>query len=317
MDEVMVVPVFHVGGWMVRNKDGALVYEGGNVEKLERIAIEVLSFSDLVNMLGGLGYKTHRAMHWYDFAEDVFELGLFRIFGDAEVFDLRSHVMSNFDLVDEFHIYVEHEVNVPLLATAPGDTHAEPIEVDEEGGSSSSSSDNGGYETIEDEPYKPLAVGVDDDTDSEDGGGSQVKSRKKGKSAKSIAGQKGKGVLNRGKEPRREGVEKVPKNCGGPKVGLKDGPSKKEEDGPSKNEEQPNVGPSKKNGCKFYQPQISSSDEEYNYEYESETLHTPVSSDEEYHKHALQEMRLLPADSGGTLPAELEWELPVNLRLRV
>ncbi|MED6185809.1 hypothetical protein PIB30_060619 [Stylosanthes scabra] len=152
MDEVIVVPVFHVGGWMVRNEDGALVYDGGTVEKLERIDIEVLSFGDLVNMLGGLGYKTHRVMHWYDFAEDVFELGLCKILGDAEVFDLRSHVVRNFGLVDEFHIYVEHEVNVPLLATAPGDTDAEPTDVDEEGDASSSSSDDGGYETTEDEP---------------------------------------------------------------------------------------------------------------------------------------------------------------------
>ncbi|MED6107673.1 hypothetical protein PIB30_016292 [Stylosanthes scabra] len=32
MDNTFVVPVFNVGGWLVRNDDGELVYDGGTME---------------------------------------------------------------------------------------------------------------------------------------------------------------------------------------------------------------------------------------------------------------------------------------------
>ncbi|MED6130158.1 hypothetical protein PIB30_115273, partial [Stylosanthes scabra] len=116
-------------------------------------------------MLEGLGFRTHRALHWYDCTEEDLEAGLYRIHGDVEVFDMRANVVRNFGLSEQFDIFVEHEVNVPLLATAPGDTDAEPIVVDEGEGLSSSSTDDGGYESAEDEPYKPPPAGVDDDTE--------------------------------------------------------------------------------------------------------------------------------------------------------
>ncbi|MED6130071.1 hypothetical protein PIB30_114456, partial [Stylosanthes scabra] len=59
------------------------------------------------------------------------------------------------------------------------------------------------------------------------------------------------------------------------------GPSADNGSGPEKN----GTGPSKNGGgrpnMKYYQPQLVSSDEEYAYEYEPETLHTPVSTDGE------------------------------------
>ncbi|MED6222536.1 hypothetical protein PIB30_065323 [Stylosanthes scabra] len=47
METVFVVPVFHVGGSLVRNADGMLVYEGGSVEKFDRMDLDLVNFLDL------------------------------------------------------------------------------------------------------------------------------------------------------------------------------------------------------------------------------------------------------------------------------
>ncbi|MED6220752.1 hypothetical protein PIB30_047830 [Stylosanthes scabra] len=53
---IYVVPVFHVGGNLVRNDDGDLVYEGGRVEKLEDMDDHDVNFGDLVKLLASLGF---------------------------------------------------------------------------------------------------------------------------------------------------------------------------------------------------------------------------------------------------------------------
>ncbi|MED6111287.1 hypothetical protein PIB30_051141, partial [Stylosanthes scabra] len=110
METVFAVPVFHVGGSLVRNADGMLVYEGGSVEKFDRMDLDLVNFLDLVKLLEDeLGYKTEKKLHWLDVADDNLESGLYRLLGDKEINAMRENVLRNFGLSEEFHIYVEHE----------------------------------------------------------------------------------------------------------------------------------------------------------------------------------------------------------------
>ncbi|MED6188789.1 hypothetical protein PIB30_089235 [Stylosanthes scabra] len=210
METVFVVPVFHVGGSLVRNADGILVYEGGSVEKFDRMDLDLVNFLDLVKLLEDeLGYKTEKKLHWLDVADDNLESGLYRLLGDKEINAMRKNVLKNFGLSEEFHIYVEHE----------------------EEDSSSSSTDDGGYESAEDELYRPPKfVSEDDDTDSEVEGSSRKCSQKskranpkhKGRKSVSNAGKKGKGVLRMKKDRKNKGCEKgAKKGAAGPKAGPK------------------------------------------------------------------------------------------------
>ncbi|MED6195102.1 hypothetical protein PIB30_034842 [Stylosanthes scabra] len=211
MDDIFVEPMFNVGGWLVRNDDGLLVYDGGTTEWLEKIEVKSVNFNVLVKMLEGLGYKSYKVMHWYDFLDEHLETGLHRIYGDAE-----------------FYIYAEHDVNVPRIAGA-GESIAEPVVLDDVKGSSTST-DNGGYESAEDELYKPPAAVDDDETDSDVEGRARAKKARRGKRGPIVTGksksananptEKGKGVLNRKKESRM-GREKVAKKCGGSNIGPK------------------------------------------------------------------------------------------------
>ncbi|MED6206886.1 hypothetical protein PIB30_030768 [Stylosanthes scabra] len=280
MDTVFAVPVFHIGGSLVRNAEGILVYEGGSVEKFDRMDLNLVNLEDLVKLLEDeLGYKTKKKLHWLDVADDHLESGLYCLHRDKEINAMRENVLRNYGLSEEFHIYVEHEVSMPHPAENPPAQEAEAIVIDDED-SSSSSTDDGGYESADDELYKPPKfVSEEDDTDSEVEGSSR-KSSQKGKSANpkhkgrrsvSNAGEKGEGV---GSKPKAA--------MGGLSVNDEDGPA--DEGVP---------GPSVKNGVKFYQLEVPSSEEEYAYEYESETFHTHVSSDGEFSKHKWQEFNVV------------------------
>ncbi|MED6108275.1 hypothetical protein PIB30_022232 [Stylosanthes scabra] len=207
MDMVFAVLVFHVARSLVRNEEGELVYEGGSIEKFDKMDLDLVNLEDLVKRLEDeLGYKTKKKLHWLDIADDHLEF--------------------------EFHIYVEHEVSVPHPTENPTAPEVEPIVLDDEG-SSSTSTDDGGYESAEDEYISPPTTGP-----------------KVGPRPKPMAAM------------------------GGPNVNEEDGPAN-----------QGIPGQSVKNGVIFYQSEVPSSEEEYVYEYESETLHTPISSDEEFTKH--------------------------------
>ncbi|MED6121286.1 hypothetical protein PIB30_028660 [Stylosanthes scabra] len=88
------------------------------------------------------------------------------------------------------------------------------------------------------------------------------------------------------KGARSIGANNSASNGAGPKAHNNEASS--EDDGFT---EMPNQCLTSGEGVKFYQPLIHSSDEDYVYDYESETLHTPVSSEEEYEKHSWQEFR--------------------------
>ncbi|MED6219566.1 hypothetical protein PIB30_036906 [Stylosanthes scabra] len=174
MDAVYAMPVFHVGGRLMRNAEGELVYEGVSVEKFEKMDVDLLNFGDFLKLLEDeLGYKTKKKLRWWDCAEEDLGAGLYELTGHKEINEMCENILRNFGLVEEFHIYVEHEVSVPQPAKMPP-AEPEPIVIDSEDSAPSSTND-GGYENAGDELYKPpKVVSEEDDTDS-DGEGSNRK----------------------------------------------------------------------------------------------------------------------------------------------
>ncbi|MED6217996.1 hypothetical protein PIB30_022907 [Stylosanthes scabra] len=119
-----VVPVIHHGGRLERKPNGEFEYVGGEVKK----------FKPMIN----------------------FEDGLHELEGDMDINNMCEFTLNN--NLKEFYIYIEHVVNVIL--------HADENMVisSDSSSSSSSSSSNDGYETPEDEPYKPPPHGFESES---------------------------------------------------------------------------------------------------------------------------------------------------------
>ncbi|MED6114259.1 hypothetical protein PIB30_078620, partial [Stylosanthes scabra] len=160
MATIYVVPVFNVGGYLVRNEAGDLVYAEGRVEKFEEMDIDHVNFGDLVKLYESLG--------------------------------------------NEFHIYVEHSIDVPIPAPAPDPAPTPPPAQAHASAPASNidlqdTSGDDGYESAEDEVYKPPPYGYEGDSDSDDsievrGRG---KGKKKGKAVAGIVSPKKKAVSNK------------------------------------------------------------------------------------------------------------------------
>ncbi|MED6111842.1 hypothetical protein PIB30_056118 [Stylosanthes scabra] len=99
-----------------RDEFGVYEYVDGTVHKLEKMDIDFVNYGDLVKLLESLGYPKFKCMKWYDAAEDDLELRLHKLEGDKHVNEMCDYLMRHIELVDEFHIYVEHEVDVPIPA---------------------------------------------------------------------------------------------------------------------------------------------------------------------------------------------------------
>ncbi|MED6173055.1 hypothetical protein PIB30_055703 [Stylosanthes scabra] len=119
MATIYVVPVFHVGGKLFQNEDGVLVYEGGKVEKVEEMDIDHLNFGDLVKLLETLGFITHKRIFWLEANAIDLEDGLNLLDGDRSVRDMYNDLLMNVHASKEFHIYVEHPVDVLVPAPDP------------------------------------------------------------------------------------------------------------------------------------------------------------------------------------------------------
>ncbi|MED6116410.1 hypothetical protein PIB30_100131 [Stylosanthes scabra] len=94
-----------------------VIYANGKVEKFDPIDIDFVNYGDLLKLLEEMGYKNIKKMKWYDFTDDDFERGLHTLNGDADINGMCDHIMRNFRLSDEFHIYVEHVMDVPVPAS--------------------------------------------------------------------------------------------------------------------------------------------------------------------------------------------------------
>ncbi|XP_072086128.1 uncharacterized protein [Arachis hypogaea] len=143
--EYFVVPIFHHGGHFVRDNKGVLLYINGKVSKFPEMDIDLLCFFDLKTLFKSLGYHDYKAMFWFDNSTSDLESGLHPIEGDAQINELRAYKEKNKES-PEFELYFDH----PIMLTPLEDEH---LDFDHDQSNSSSSDD--GYETTEDEPYRP------------------------------------------------------------------------------------------------------------------------------------------------------------------
>ncbi|MED6160335.1 hypothetical protein PIB30_050526 [Stylosanthes scabra] len=163
-----------VVGQFIRNPLGELEYVNEVVERFPEMDVDHVNFSDMKKLFLGLGYRKYRDVFWLDKNAPEFETGLNRMRGDAGIRELLDYLRSNLEL--EFHLYWDHVVNEAIVVEddggvkggneggvnggnndayvdgngAGGAAVPEPINVDD----TSSSSDDG-YESAEDEAYKP------------------------------------------------------------------------------------------------------------------------------------------------------------------
>ncbi|XP_020964745.1 uncharacterized protein LOC110265803 [Arachis ipaensis] len=98
-------------------------------------------------------------MYWFDPKAPDLERGLHPIKGDLEINHLRENKQMNQE-TDEFYLYFDH----PIMVTPPEDIN---LDFDADADVEEESSDDG-YETTEDEPYRPPSAGFEDeDSDSD------------------------------------------------------------------------------------------------------------------------------------------------------
>ncbi|RYR79072.1 hypothetical protein Ahy_A01g003940 [Arachis hypogaea] len=157
--EDYVVPVFHHGGHFVRDNQGVLLYIDGKVNKFPKMDIDLICFFALETLFKGLGYLDYKAMYWFDPKAPDLERGLHPIKRDLEINHLRENKQMNQE-TDEFYLYFDH----PIMVTPPEDIN---LNFDADADVEEESSDDG-YETTEDEPYRPPPAGFEDeDSDSD------------------------------------------------------------------------------------------------------------------------------------------------------
>ncbi|RYQ95163.1 hypothetical protein Ahy_B08g090219 [Arachis hypogaea] len=168
-----VVPVFHHGGSFIRDNKGVLVYINGQVKRFPPMDVDLICFFDLKKLFLDLGYHDYKAMYWYDPTSKTLESGLHPIHGDKETRALQKNKIQNED-TDEFYIYFDHPIleGVEEILSDTDEGAAEVVVedawLDNDADIESSSSDDDGYESTEDEPYKPPPSGYSFSDSSED-----------------------------------------------------------------------------------------------------------------------------------------------------
>ncbi|MED6144275.1 hypothetical protein PIB30_014135 [Stylosanthes scabra] len=126
MGEDMYVPVFHHGG-RFEEVDGVLCYLDGSVKRWQAMDIDLVCFFDLKDFLNELGYKKYKKLLWHDTRDPDLNTSLHHIKGDAEINELRGVVVRNMG-PKEFHIYVEHVVDTPVVVEDSNDDSESELE---------------------------------------------------------------------------------------------------------------------------------------------------------------------------------------------
>ncbi|MED6170667.1 hypothetical protein PIB30_033234 [Stylosanthes scabra] len=320
-DTFFVVPIFHHRGEFVQNPLGELQYVNGLVERFDKMDIDHLNFGDMVKLFEWLGYTKYRRVFWEDKNAPKFETGLNRLRGDdgiRELIDyLRMNMVSEFHL---YWDHVIDEPIFADDAGSVNDTNQGGVNVDNIGEANAgnvqgvgdndvnedetSSSSDDGYESADDEAYKPppewnAETGSDSDEGNEALKKRKVVDSKKGVSPSKIGHQrKVKKVPSKGKgkdtELDQNGSGKKmqaefrrsragPNGAGPSCVGGSSRPNTQPSSDSELDEEGgPTDGERSRPKQRVYMPQVLQSDDDYAYEYQSESLHTPVSSEDEY-----------------------------------
>ncbi|MED6188965.1 hypothetical protein PIB30_091012 [Stylosanthes scabra] len=273
MASVFVKPVFHHGGRFERNSGGTLEYVNGMVKEYDEMDLDFLNFGDFVKLLEELGYQDHEAAHWLDQTAVDVESGLRKLVGDSGINDLRQHLIDNPNL-SEFHLYFEHPVNQPHMVDF----------VDLEG----MSGDDVSVEEIHGDGY-------DGDTNEEHVAEDVVSHKGKGKCTNST--RKSAAQIEKAQRKKSSPKKKVetPKKKGTPrKKKLADrlngcGPSKEGDQGGPTEDVELNPSHEKSLAGFHYVGQTQVGEDSVLLEYESEDMHTPVSSEDEGRKHHFPE----------------------------
>ncbi|MED6187523.1 hypothetical protein PIB30_077231, partial [Stylosanthes scabra] len=127
--DVFLVPVFYHGGRLEVMANGQRCYAGGEVEKFPPMDVDFVNKEDLLVLVRELGYLEHMQLFWHDPTEINFEDGLHVLESDMDINNMCDCCLNN--NLKEFHIYVDHVVNVPV-----------PAVISSSSSSSSSSSDD-------------------------------------------------------------------------------------------------------------------------------------------------------------------------------
>ncbi|XP_072060263.1 uncharacterized protein [Arachis hypogaea] len=284
MVDVFVVPMFHHGGNFVRESNRSLVYKNGKVKKFPKMDLDFVDFGDLITLFKGLGYPSYKTVYWYDPRSPDIESGLHILIGDARINAMRENKMKNTE-TDKFYVYFDHPVDKPKIVEDARKQCNNPDEgevlVDDE----SSSSDDG-YESTEDEPYKPQPPGFESNNDDDD-----TSADEKGSKRQRVMKRKKKVVSPKKTNAKKIGTKRNRKTW--KKMGQSNGPNEEQTRknvGPDPNV-QPNKGPepNRDQHVRFYVSLIQDDDDDPVYDYESENLHTLISSDDESNKHKFPE----------------------------
>ncbi|MED6154378.1 hypothetical protein PIB30_111845, partial [Stylosanthes scabra] len=251
-------------------------------------------------MVEELGYKSHNAILWFDKTAPELETGLNELDGDEAIRDLIDWLRENQE--NEFHVFIEHPIDKPVLAENDGGGEGVRVEqVHLVDGSPARD------EATKEDAFETPHPGTDSQNADEIRASRSMRKRKARSpkksapsSKKDVAEDKGKGKAMEtsgcGKNPKKVNHGKKKKFGGGPDRKHDEGPSCVDAHAPEDihdgvdGPEVEGVRDGGRGNVKFYQPELVPSDEEYAYEYKSETLKTPVSTDEEdFHRHAWPE----------------------------
>ncbi|MED6119117.1 hypothetical protein PIB30_008926 [Stylosanthes scabra] len=212
-------------GSFIRHPNGELVYANGEVKMFDYCELDIdhINIGNLIVLLNELGYKNHKAMHWYDKNASELETGINEIDGNQGIRELIEWLRVNEE--PEFHIYIEHTIGKLILAEDVGvgeKVRAETVNLDED--------------SIHSWEMPNHVIHIN----SEDGVGATQSSRKRkenaepeGKGKQKAAEPKGKGkekvdeakVVGKGKSPKK--VIHAKKNRGGAEA------KKRQDEGPS------------------------------------------------------------------------------------
>ncbi|MED6110890.1 hypothetical protein PIB30_047182 [Stylosanthes scabra] len=122
-------------GSFIRHPNGELVYANGELKRFDYCELDIdhINIGNLVVLLNELGYKNHKAMHWYDKNALELETGINEIDGDQGIRELIEWLRVNDE--PKFHIYIEHTISKPILAEDVGvgeKVKAETVNLDED-----------------------------------------------------------------------------------------------------------------------------------------------------------------------------------------
>ncbi|MED6160249.1 hypothetical protein PIB30_049739 [Stylosanthes scabra] len=221
--------------------------------------LDFVNFGDMAKLFEDLRYTKYKAVYWLDKNAPELETGLNELEGDAGIRDMLDYLRTNREL--EFHLYWEHVINEPVIAKeAPGGE----ISGANAGMNAGAMANQSTWRRQHSRRKMDTKV---------------LKTRLI--SLHPLAGMTM--IVTEGVGP--SGVH-GPGGVHGPSnehVGAQPGFQRHSDSGSCHVKR-------RKGKAKVYEPQFVQSDEDYAYEYHSETLHTPVSSEEEYKKYEWPEL---------------------------